>query len=81
MRATLSFLQKLLRIEPAVQFNYFRDNFLPFMTAPSLSLDWPPCPFQYTSGMNVLPFNVAWSSYLCLFDRLGSLILFEGISL
>lgn len=26
MRATLSFLQKLLRIEPAVQFNHFRDK-------------------------------------------------------
>ena len=27
---------------------------------------------QYFSGTNVLPFNVPWSSYWPLFDRLGS---------
>lgn len=30
---------------------------------------------QYRSGINRLPFKVAWSSYLCLLDRLGSFTL------
>src|SRR5437868_4335696 len=33
---------------------------------------------QYVSGTKCLPINVSWSSYLFLFDRLGSVISLRG---